>query len=601
VQFLRFDPVVAPEFFMPSQSLTGHQAALRAAKRAFKVGDFEAERRLLQSLDPALLSDAQFVRLVELQLNGGAGKDVEKTAGLVNRRTFESERGLLRTALLLTSAQRPDLACALLYQTIQPPAPPTTLVVYWASLVLDRLERPQDVIAVLDTAAGASWERWVQALVRGKVHAALNETEPALLQLQQAAALAPEKSIAWFELAVLQRRLGLTDAYTTSLRRAITLDPDNVTAHRLLGYEHRYQAGDQLLIELLRLRQHSSAFLIVTQVELDYALAKAYEDIGDLDQAFEHYASAGKLQRSVSPWNFQHQQRLNARLMEPATTDWIRSASASAAPDERPVFIVGMPRSGTTLVEQMIASHPDAFGAGELKSIERLLHGLKIGSFTLMTMRPHDGPSRIMALPATAHARGEAYLAELQTLAPSASRVLDKMPGNFQWVGLVSALLPHARFIHCRRHPLDTCLSQYRLYFGAEVPYSYDLRDIGRAYRAYDELMRHWATIVPPERLIAIRYEDLVRDFERHARELVAYCGLPWNAACLDYAKAPRQVRTASASQVRAAPHTSAIGRWRRYESFLTPLIDEIGDLVESYQRELEQKSLVRTSSSEIQ
>lgn len=557
------------------------RTTLRAAREAFEIGDTKEERRALASIPVESLSDEQFARLVALQLDLNAEHDVERVVGLAKHRVFKSERTLLRLASLLASKDRVDLACTLLEAVVADTTASSRLVVYWASLVIDRLERPREVLSVLDRSL--LWAPWLRAVVRGKAQAASNEIDPALASLQEAVLLAPHESIAWFELAVLQRRIGLGSSSISSLKRTIELEPDHVTAHRLLGYDHHYLSGDKLIVVLEALKDRLAEFLPVTQVELNYALAKVYEDLGDLDSAFRHYESAGQIQRRISPWDYPRQQRLNSRLMDQVTESWIKATSASGVRSERPVFVMGMPRSGTTLVEQTIAAHPDAFGAGELKTIERLLHGLKVGSFTLLTARPTDVRFGANAFNATQYDRGQAYLLELQRLTNSAARVVDKMPGNFQWMGLIAAMLPDARFIHCRRHPLDCCLSQYRLYFGTEVPYSYDLRDLGRAYRAYHEITRHWAAVIGPDRLCEIRYEDLVSDFERRARNLVEFCGLSWDRACLDYSNSTYQVKTASASQVRSAPYTSAIGRWRRYKPFLAPLIDEIGDLVDQY------------------
>jgi tetratricopeptide (TPR) repeat protein len=565
------------------------RVALQLARTAFANKDTEAERRALASVEIEFLSDSQFARLIALHL--GAHAQVDTFADLVLGRRFESQQSLMRLALLLTSRDHLDLACKVLQAAVHRGTTWSRPIVYWTSLVIERLERSADVIAVLNHPCSLGWAPWLRAVVWGKVKAASDETEQALSLLQDAVSLAPNEPAAWYEIAVLQRRIGLADESMASLRKTIELDPDNVTARRLLGYEHRYLPGDTLLHELEHLAGRLPTFLPATQVELHYALAKAYEDIGELDACFDSYAAGGRIQKRISPWHYRRQLALNARLMEQATTDWIAAETSLGARSERPILIVGMPRSGTTLVEQMIASHPDAFGAGELKTIDRLLHGVKVGTFTLLTCRESDVHRDAVAPNATLRARGDAYLETLQRLAPSQARVIDKMPGNFQWVGLISAMLPEGRFIHCRRHPLDTCLSQYRLYFGSEVPFSYDLRDLGRAYRAYHDLMKHWTTIVSPERLFAIRYEDLVSEFERNSRELVHFCGLTWNDACLDYANSSRQVRTASAAQVRAAPHTTAIGRWRRYRSYIDPLIDEIGDLVEEYERELDSRT----------
>jgi hypothetical protein len=246
-----------------------------------------------------------------------------------------------------------------------------------------------------------------------------------------------------------------------------------------------------------------------------------------------------------------------------------------------------MPRSGTSLIEQIIAAHPDAFGAGELKFADRVLNGIQVGRTAIQTIRD-DGVAYANARARTLAGRGLEYLREIETIAgESAVRITDKMPGNYMWAGLLAAILPGARFIHCRRHPVDTCVSQYKLYFGPEVPYSYDLRDLGRTYVAYDELMRHWSSVIPPSRMIDVKYEQVVRDVEGEARKLVAFLDLPWSHSCLAFDKVERQVRTASALQVRRPIYRSSVNRWRADEHFLKPLLDELGNLPAAYDEAL--------------
>jgi Sulfotransferase family len=227
-------------------------------------------------------------------------------------------------------------------------------------------------------------------------------------------------------------------------------------------------------------------------------------------------------------------------------------------------------RSGTTLIEQILASHPKMFGAGELRHLSLLAASLP----GFPEIVPYLSAERLRQL-------GTSYVDAVGAMAPDAERVTDKMPGNFALAGLIHLALPNARIIHMRRDPIDTCLSCFSILFTNGQPYSYDLAELGRYYRAYEELMEHWRSVLPAGVMLEVRYEDVVSDLEQQARRVVAHCGLEWDDACLGFHEARRTVRTASAAQVREPIYRSSMGRWRPYKELLRPLITELG-LVEA-------------------
>ena len=237
-----------------------------------------------------------------------------------------------------------------------------------------------------------------------------------------------------------------------------------------------------------------------------------------------------------------------------------------------PIFILGMPRSGTTLVEQILASHPSIHGAGELKDLSGIAFGLphRLGSsqpFPECVAEVDAGRWREL---------GEAYVQGIRKHAAGMERITDKMPSNYHFVGLIHLMLPSAQIIHCVRDPVDTCLSCYKTLFVKTQEFSYDLTELGRHYRQYDRLMQHWKTVLPG-RMLDVRYEDVVSDLEGVARRLVEFCGLEWNEACLEFYKTERPVRTASAVQVRRPIYQTSIEYWRRYERHLGPLFQALG------------------------
>jgi hypothetical protein len=242
-------------------------------------------------------------------------------------------------------------------------------------------------------------------------------------------------------------------------------------------------------------------------------------------------------------------------------------ALADALPEAEyarvPIFIVGMPRSGTTLIEQILASHPSVYGAGELP----LMASLARKADQLLHAEP--SPERALA---ALRQLGRDYLDQVWRLAPLASHISDKMPENFYFLALIHLMLPQAKIIHAMRAPLDTCFSCFSIFFRYGHEFSYDQQTLGRFYLGYEKLMRHWHQVLPAGRIVDVVYEDMVADHEREARRLLDALGLPWHAACLDFHTTERTVHTASVLQVRQPIYSSSVARWRRFAPYLAPL-----------------------------
>jgi hypothetical protein len=238
------------------------------------------------------------------------------------------------------------------------------------------------------------------------------------------------------------------------------------------------------------------------------------------------------------------------------------------------VFILGMPRSGSTLVEQILASHPQVFGGGELKLFEQAF------AYIRRALRDSPGfPEMALHMPGEYYyALGTRYVTEIKRLAPTATHISDKAPSNFLFAGLIHLVLPNAVIIHTVRDPLDTCISCFSKLFNEGQKYTYDLGELGRYYQRYQALMAHWHRVLPPGRILDIRYEDVVADLEGEARRIIAHCGLDWDPRCLAFHQTARPIRTASAIQVRQSIYNNAIGRWRVHEHFLGPLLAELSD-----------------------
>jgi hypothetical protein len=308
------------------------------------------------------------------------------------------------------------------------------------------------------------------------------------------------------------------------------------------------------------------------RMQLDFALGKAYADLKEHGRSFEHLIQANAGKRAQIAYDEAATLGLFERIEQTFTPALVGRKARDGDPSRLPIFVIGMPRSGTTLVEQILASHPQVHGAGELKAMNDIADTVPgVGTVRI----PY--PEFVPALDAAAmRAVGARYVAALKRLAGGARRVTDKMPSNFFFAGLIHLALPNAPIIHTVRDPVDTCVSCFSKLFTAEQNHTYDLAELGRYHRRYQRLMAHWHRVLPAGRILDVRYEDVVADLEGAARRIIAHCGLDWDARCLDFHRTERPVRTASATQVRQPIYTSAVGRARVYEPYLRPLLAEL-------------------------
>lgn len=301
---------------------------------------------------------------------------------------------------------------------------------------------------------------------------------------------------------------------------------------------------------------------------LAFALGKAYDDIGEYDKAFAELAEANGISRSLVAYDEAAElaefDRLEARF-NPA---FLASRAGAGLASEVPIFIVGFPRSGTTLTEQILASHPAVHGAGELHILPDIIAS---GGGIAKDGTPESDMGRL-------HEFGALYLERLARIAPDSARITDKNPGNGPLLGYIHLALPGARIVYVTRDPRDACLSCFMQRFaGNSSSFAYDLGEVGRRYRHYSKIMAHWRRTLPEGSILQICYEDLVANLEPTVRRLLDHCGLPWDERCLNFHEAGRSVRTASATQVRQSLYASSLARWRRYEKHLGPLIAALG------------------------
>jgi tetratricopeptide (TPR) repeat protein len=360
----------------------------------------------------------------------------------------------------------------------------------------------------------------------------------------------PKNAAGQFGMGGVLTQLGRFEEAEAAYATAIALAPKNARHHRALADAAPFTDGDPRLTALEALTQE--ILPDDQEIELHFALGKAYDDLKRYEAAFSRWRRGNALRRRKVPYDEAAVADFFREMRETFTAE--RLGGAKGDPSSLPVFVVGMPRSGTSLVEQILASHPDIHGAGELLALPELVDGATL-----------DDAATI----------GARYVETVSALAPDAKRIVDKLPANFRLIGWIKMALPNARIIHVRRDPRDTCFSCYSKLFLNGLNYTYDLGELGRYHRLYESLMAHWRATVPD--MLEVQYEALVGDFEAEAQRIVAYCSVGWDARCLRFHETERAVRTLSQRQVRAPLFSSGIGRWKPYEPWLGPLFEALG------------------------
>jgi tetratricopeptide (TPR) repeat protein len=384
----------------------------------------------------------------------------------------------------------------------------------------------------------------------------------------QAVELAPHEPRFWFNRAAVSRFLGDLEGAEADYDRALLLDPNDAQAC-LNRSELRVQAPERNHLTELEKMLSARTGGWHYEVPLRYALAKEYEDLGEYASAWRHLAAGSALRRK----HLQYDPRVDL-----ATVDWIRQAFPSGlrgspgAQSAEPIFVLGMPRTGSTLIDRILGRHTQVYSAGELQDFGAAV-------VTAVQLRRGRAVPRQQLIADSAAldfgALGEDYVQRTRPRTGHTPHFTDKLPLNYLYCGLIARALPKARMVHVTRAPMATCYSIYKVLFAQGYPFSYDLVELADYYVGYRRLMAHWHATLPG-RIIDIAYEDLVKDPEREARRLFDALALPWQPQCLDFERNPHPVATASASQVRRPLYTGAVSSWRHYERQLAPLAERL-------------------------
>jgi len=417
----------------------------------------------------------------------------------------------------------------------------------------------------------------------------------------------PDSSEAYATLGMLMHELDRFDEAIACVETALQKNPDDAEARNFYGIalksvgrldEAREQifkaiaANERMfgayanLNDLVNFSENEELFRKVetllaeatergsqARLPLHYAYAKGLEDRGEYAAALDHYIAGGQLKRATLSYVEEDTRQFFEDIKQAFGKDVFANRPFVGNQTEGLVFIVGMPRSGSTLIEQIISAHPDVFGAGEIKYLSQALHALRdrfpsLSRYPQIFAEMNPGQCDLLA---------RSYVDSILPAGRDCQVVTDKLLTNFFFVGLIHLLFPKAKIINARRNPIDNCLSAFTKLFKDDMPHSYDLGELGRYYTYYDALMDHWREVLPEGVMTTMVYEEVVEDVEGAARRLIEFVGLPWHDACLEFYNSSRPVKTASVAQVRKPIYRSALGRWERYGPGLQPLVDALG------------------------
>jgi tetratricopeptide (TPR) repeat protein len=520
-----------------SATLQRLPAAVVTATALFADGDSQAAEALCRRHLAEHGEDAEALRL--LARIAGAGRSLDAAASLLGR--------VLELAPEYTAARR-DYAAVL--------------------MELSRFERARDEI---DRLLAAEPDDPALKTLRATATAGLGQHVEAEAAFREALRASPDDADLHVSLGHTLRSTGRVPEAIAAYRRAADLRPSFGDAYWSLANLKTYRFGDAELTQL-RAALAGPDLQPLDRYHLCFALGKALEDRGEYAESFHCYALGNRLKRAESLYRAEITEENTRRQRKICTQEFFASRRGWGAPEPDPIFIVGLPRSGSTLLEQILASHSAVEGTQELIHLPQIVQRL----------RPRY--PRALAELAAAEVRrlGRQYLAETRIYRTGKRFFLDKMPNNFRHLGLIHLMLPNARIIDARREPMACCFSNFKQLFAVGHEFTYAIADIARYYRTYLELMAHWDHVLPG-RVLRVQYEDVVGDLEGSVRRLLAFCELEFEPGCLEFHRNPRLVHTASSEQVRRPLNAESLAHWRHYEPWLTPLAEALGDAVHRY------------------
>jgi tetratricopeptide (TPR) repeat protein len=443
-----------------------------------------------------------------------------------------------------------------------------------ALLALGALPEAESALRDLLKMEGENPNNWV---LLATVYTRLMRQEDALAAFEEAARLNPGEVRLRLSIGHLSKTLGRRAECEQAYKRCLEMDPGMGEAYWSLADLKNYVFSDAEIAAMQSLLKGEDGD-DEDQAHVHFALGRAFEHKKDYATAFDHYATGNRRRRKTVPFDITAFENKTRRVRECFDPAFFASRRGCGYPDPSPIFIVGLPRSGSTLVEQILASHSCVEGTFELPNLLTLVREFDHADAA------HDAYPEIVRTASPEHLGrlGRRYIEETAPMRSARPHFIDKMPNNFSHIGLIQAILPRAVVIDVRRHPMDACFSTYKQHFAEGQSFSYDLEDLGRYYQCYLSLMDHWEAVLPGK-VLHLQYELLIREPEAQIRRLLSHCSLPFEPKCLSFHETKRPVRTASAEQVRQPLYTSGVGYWRHFEAQLAPLRRALGESLDRF------------------
>jgi tetratricopeptide (TPR) repeat protein len=415
----------------------------------------------------------------------------------------------------------------------------------------------------------------------------LGEHEPAIGVYRQLLAASPESADLHVSLGHSLKTVGRPKEATESYRMAAASRPSFGDAWWSLANLKTYRFSQNEIAQM-RAEEAAPAAHPVDRYHLCFALGKAFEDRNEYAESWQFYERGNALKRTESRYHPDITETNTRRQIEVCTAQFFAERVGVGVPDPDPILVVGLPRSGSTLIEQILASHSQVEGTHELSDIQRIVLGLRgkqsgLGDPRLRTLNDNSYPAALAELaPEDFRALGERYMTDTRAYRGQKPFFIDKMPNNFRHIGLIHLMMPNAKIVDARREPMACCFSNLKQLFASGQEFTYSIEDIARYYRTYLELMRHWDAVLPG-RILRVCYEDVVEDLEGNVQRILEFCGLEFEPACVEFYKTERSVPTASSEQVRQPIFRDGLFQWRNYEPWLGPLKDSLDDALIRY------------------
>ena len=474
----------------------------------------------------------------------------------------------LGNALLLNEDPKAAISC---YKEALDISPGSEQIQLSLANTLSKINKIEEAIEAYKSVLEINSENETALQILGENLAFSGQNKKAIFYFDKLLKINSDNAKALESLGGILLQEGQLEEAEATFKKAIKIDPELAIVYTRLSKLKTYKKDNKEVNDIERLYEKSKPNS-KNRMFLCFALGKVYEDIQDYEKSFHYLAEGNDIKRSTFEYNIQIEDVSRLQATQGIFNQNVFARMASAGyEDKTPIFIVGMPRSGTTLIEQILASHPDVYGAGELTNLKQIARKII----------PESGDELFPAyrrLPTNKQCWqiGKAYVDDIRQYSSTATHITNKLPGNFSLAGLIKLSLPQAKIIHCKRDPMDTCFSIFKNYFYSAKSYFYNLEEIGTFYCYYQKTMAHWLKTLPYRSLYEVQYEDLIADQQHEIGGLLDFCELKWHDNCLEFYKTKRTVKTISVTQVRKPIYQDSLQKWKHYENWLKPLIDNL-------------------------